>query len=76
MEITVQAGKFKDKCLQLLNDVQRGDTYLITKRGIPFARLSALKPGTAALFGAMKNSFSENGDIIESTGERWNAENE
>jgi antitoxin (DNA-binding transcriptional repressor) of toxin-antitoxin stability system len=50
MEITVQAGKFKDKCLKLLNDVQRGDTCLITKRGVPFARLSALEPKIVKLF--------------------------
>jgi prevent-host-death family protein len=76
MEITIQASEFKNKCLQLLNDVHSGGTYLITKRGVPFARLSALKSEPPKLFGIMKNSFSENGDITVSINEPWNVEND
>jgi prevent-host-death family protein len=76
MEITIQASEFKNKCLKLLNDVHHGDTYLITKRGVPFAKLSALKSEPKKLFGLMKNSFSENGDIKAPVNEPWNAEND
>jgi prevent-host-death family protein len=76
MEITIRASEFKNKCLQLLNNVHSGDTYLITKRGVPLAKLSALKSEPVKLFGIMKNSFSENGDITVSTNEPWDAEND
>ncbi|MDR1254873.1 MAG: type II toxin-antitoxin system prevent-host-death family antitoxin [Puniceicoccales bacterium] len=65
MEITIQASEFKAKCLKLLDDVRKGDTFLITKRGIPFAKLSALSTGSKKLFGEMQNSFIENDDIRE-----------
>lgn len=76
MEIKIQASEFKNKCLQLLNDVHHGDTYLITKRGVPFAKLSAVETEPKKLFGAMEGSFSENGDIVASIDDLWNAENE
>jgi prevent-host-death family protein len=76
MEITIQASEFKNKCLQLLNDVHSGDTYLITKRGVPFAKLSALKSESVKLFGIMKNSFSENENITMSINEPWDVEND
>ncbi|MDR1234144.1 MAG: type II toxin-antitoxin system prevent-host-death family antitoxin [Holosporales bacterium] len=63
MEITIQASEFKAKCLKLLDDVRKGDTFLITKRGVPFARLSSLPSESKELFGAMRNSFIENDDI-------------
>ncbi|GHU11000.1 hypothetical protein FACS189449_01580 [Alphaproteobacteria bacterium] len=77
MEITIQASEFKNRCLQLLNDVQRGDSYLVTKRGVPLAKLSALKntePKT--LFGAMRNSFVENDDIRKPIDVIWTMDND
>lgn len=76
MEITIQASIFKTKCLKLLDDVHNGDTYLITKRGIPFAKLSALNVKSQKFFGAMKGSFTENEDIREPVPAVWNVEND
>jgi len=36
----VQASEAKTKFLQLLDDVERGDTLIITRHGKPIARLS------------------------------------
>jgi prevent-host-death family protein len=76
MEITIQASEFKAKCLKLLDDVRKGDTFLITKRGIPFAKLSALSVESKKLFGAMRNSFIENDDIRKPINCVWAVENE
>jgi prevent-host-death family protein len=62
MEITIRASEFKAKCLQLLNNARKGDTYVITKRGVPLAKLSSWQTESHKLFGAMKGSFVENED--------------
>jgi prevent-host-death family protein len=36
----IQASEAKTKFLQLLNDVERGDTLIITRHGRPIARVS------------------------------------
>jgi prevent-host-death family protein len=36
----IQASEAKTKFLQLLDDVERGDTLIITRHGRPIARLS------------------------------------
>ncbi len=36
----IQASEAKTKFLQLLHDVERGDTLIITRHGKPIARLS------------------------------------
>jgi prevent-host-death family protein len=36
----IQASEAKTKFLQLLDDVERGDTLIITRHGKPIARLS------------------------------------
>ncbi|MDR1031967.1 MAG: type II toxin-antitoxin system prevent-host-death family antitoxin [Holosporales bacterium] len=76
MEITIQASEFKAKCLKLLDDVRKGDTFLITKRGIPFAKLSAPSVESKRLFGAMQNSFTENDDIQKPINCVWTVEDE
>ena len=39
----IQASEAKTKFLQLLDDVERGDTLIITRHGKPIARLSPEK---------------------------------
>lgn len=73
MDISIQATTFKTKCLKLLEDVQNGDTYLITKRGVPLAKLEAIAPKPEKLFGAMKKSCAVVGDILEPIDEIWDA---
>ena len=73
MDISIQATEFKIKCLKLLEDVQNGNTYFITKRGVPLAKLEALASKPEKLFGAMKKSCAIVSDIVEPIDEIWDA---
>ena len=70
---TIPAGKFKDVCLKLLDEVARTRTpIVITKRGKPIARLLPhLPPGRGrSLTGSI---LKEVGDPY-TTGESWDAD--
>jgi prevent-host-death family protein len=73
--MTIPAGVFKAKCLQLMDEVQRSrKEIVITKFGKPVAKLVPLeKTKSRTGFGCMKGTVSIHGDIF-STGEKWNAE--
>ena len=67
------AGKFKDRCLSVLDDVQRTKSaVVITKRGRPIAKLVPCGPAPTArsLAGSV---IKETGDLF-STGESWDAD--
>jgi len=45
MSSTISASEFKARCLALLDEVaQRGEEIIVTKRGVPVARVSSLRP--------------------------------
>jgi prevent-host-death family protein len=70
---TIAAGKFKDVCLQTLDEVAASRTpVVITKRGRPVAKLVPITTATAArsLAGSV---VQESGDPF-STGEVWDAD--
>lgn len=70
---TIAAGKFKDVCLKMLDEVAATRTPLvITKRGKPVAQLAPYTdPGTSR---SLKGSIlRESGDPY-STGELWDAD--
>ncbi len=67
------AGKFKDQCLKMLDEVARTRTaVVITKRGRPVAKLVPCPPQSKrrSLVGSV---LKETGDPF-STGESWNAD--
>lgn len=64
---TITAGKFKDICLQTLDEVAA--EVVITKRGRPVAKLVPITAVTRALAGSI---VRETGDPF-STREVWNA---
>ena len=67
---TIAAGKFKDLCLQMLDDVAENRTsVVITKRGRPVAKLIpvAAAQQQRSLSGSV---LAEEGDPF-STGESW-----
>jgi len=69
----IAAGKFKDLCLRVLDDVQRTKSaVVITKRGRPIAKLVPCGPSPTArsLEGSV---LKETGDPF-STSERWDAD--
>jgi prevent-host-death family protein len=61
---TIAAGEFKAKCLKLLDQVaQTREPLIVTKHGVPVAKLVPLPP-RGDLFGAMKGTVLWEGDSI------------
>lgn len=70
---TMAAGKFKDRCLKTLDEVEKTKSVVvITKRGRPVARLVPCTPerGGQDLSGSV---LEEIGDPF-GTGEAWDAD--
>jgi len=75
MKRQIAAGEFKAKCLHLLDEVQRTrQEIIITKRGRPVARMLPAEQESPRVFGRMKGTVEILGDIVASTGERWQAD--
>lgn len=75
--MVIAAGKFKAKCLSYIDEVNMSHRELIiTKHGIPKAKLVPLNSVPKERFGFMKGSAVLNGDIISSIDEKWDADNE
>jgi len=75
MKQQIAAGEFKAKCLHLLDEVQRTrKEIIITKRGRPVARMLPVEQQPPAVFGRMKGTVEMLGDIVASTGEQWQAD--
>ena len=73
--IQISAGEFKAKCLKLMDLAeQKHETVIITKRGIPVAKLIHYEEKPTRLFGFLKGSVVMKGDIIEPIDETWDAE--
>ena len=73
---TIQASKFKAKCLALMDQVARtGETILVTKNGKPVAELRPHRgPRARSLIGLHKGRIRIRGDIISPIGtELWEA---
>lgn len=75
MKQQIAAGEFKAKCLHLLDEVQRTHKeIIITKRGKPVARILPVEQKLTSVFGRMKGTVEILGDIVASTGEQWQAD--
>ncbi len=72
MEKKINASKFKEQCLSLLENLAP-EGIVITKHGKPVARLIPASADCARLIGSMKEKIQVNGDIL-STGNKWNAQ--
>jgi prevent-host-death family protein len=72
---TVAATEFKAKCLELMDRVAEGrETYVITKRGKPVAKLvRADPPRKKSVFGCMAGEMEIVGDLDKPrwTEEQW-----
>ncbi len=73
--MTIAAGVFKSKCLQLMDDVQKyHKEIIITKFGKPVAKLVAIdEPEKKSIFGCMKGTVTFHGDIMAPIDVEWNA---
>ena len=71
--MTISAALFKQKCLRLMNQVQRThEDIVITKRGKPVARLApAPLVKRARLLGYLKGLAHIKGDIVSPIKIRW-----
>ena len=48
---TVAASEFKAKCLRLLDEAEQGQTFIVTKRGRPVARVEPIARQPVSLRG-------------------------
>lgn len=75
MKQTIAAGQFKTNCLQLMEEVRNKHiTVVITKHGVPVAKLVPIEEESINLFGALKETINIKGDIVSSIDEGWDAE--
>jgi prevent-host-death family protein len=73
---SIQASKFKAKCLALMDEVARtGETILVTKNGKPVAELRPHRgPRAKSLIGLHKGRLRIRGDIVSPVGtDLWDA---
>jgi len=68
----VAATAFKTNCLKLMSRVAKThQPIVITKRGIPVARLVAAQAAPESLFGYMQGTVTIKGDIVSPLEESW-----
>ena len=74
--MTISAARFKAECLKLMDQVNETHVSLtITKRGKPVARLvPAAQEKPAGFIGHLRGLVTEEQDIVEPVGEKWNAD--
>jgi antitoxin (DNA-binding transcriptional repressor) of toxin-antitoxin stability system len=70
---TINAAKFKEQCLSILENVGP-DGLIVTKHGVPVAKLIPMSSESTALIGSLKGKIRILKDDLHSTGIRWNAE--
>ena len=68
---TIEAAKFKEQCLALLDSLD-ADGLIVTKRGKPVARLVPYEQQCADLIGSLRHKIKIRGDIY-TTGFSWDA---
>ena len=63
--LTIQAGQFKAKCLELMDRVAAsGEPIVITKRGKPVVMLTPVRDPTKGVPGFFKGKMTIIGDIL------------
>ena len=71
---SIQAGNFKTKCLQLMDEVnQKHISIVITKHGKPVAKLIPIEETPVEFFGCLKGTVTIKKDIIAPIDEIWEA---
>jgi prevent-host-death family protein len=70
----ISAGEFKARCLAVMDEVRdQGGEYVITKRGVPVAKLVPVRLERRTLLGSMKGTVKVLGDIVSPLDEPWSA---
>jgi len=74
--LQLPAGEFKTHCLRLMDLAhKKGETVIITKRGVPVAKLVPFEETPIPMFGFMAGSLEIRADIIQPIDEEWDVEN-
>lgn len=67
-----QADDFKEKCLQLIDEVnEKHISIIVTKHGVPVAMLTPIKDTSVEYFGCLKNTVTIKKDIIAPIDAEW-----
>ncbi len=70
--VSMQAGVFKAKCLQLMDEVRDHHiNIIITKHGKPVAKLVPIDDAQRDYFGCLKNTIVIKEDIMSPIAEHW-----
>ena len=73
--VAVGAGDFKTRCLSIIEETrEHHKSFIITKRGVPVARLVPFDEEPKELFGCLKGTLKMSGDIVEPLDVKWEAE--
>lgn len=73
-EIYMPAGEFKARCLNVMEQVNATRIpVVITKRGVPVAKLVPIAEKALDLFGCLQGSVTIQDDIIAPIDESWDA---
>jgi antitoxin (DNA-binding transcriptional repressor) of toxin-antitoxin stability system len=70
--VRIGAARFKEQCLSILDHLAPGG-LVITKHGVPVARLVPYDESPARLIGCLAGRIEVKGDLL-STGLRWDAD--
>ncbi len=72
---TVSETEFQSKCLKLIDEVnESGEELVITKDGKPVSVLIPYREKRKTLFGLHRSVIRANDDLIEPSGDRWEAD--
>lgn len=62
---TMAAGKFKTRCLAVMDEVQaKREALIITKRGKPVVKIIPVEPQPDDIFGFLQGKGKITGDIV------------
>lgn len=62
---TMAAGKFKTKCLAVMDEIQtKREALIITKRGKPVVKIIPVEPQPDDIFGFLQGKGKITGDIV------------
>ncbi len=74
--LQVSAKEFKTHCLKLMDKAQKKqESFIITKRGVPVAKLVPYEEVPIPIFGFMAGSSEIKENIIQPIEEKWEASN-
>jgi prevent-host-death family protein len=74
-ETWISASEFKARCLDLMDSVRDGhDPVVITKHGVPVARLVPFEESRPGLVGSMRGSVLWYGDLVSPIDVKWDAD--